>query len=204
VGDGSAGRREVVVRASSCLVLVGLLALAGCARETAPAPVATPRAAPVAIDLPAASAGGACQLLEFAAIERALGARFDTAAADERDGTRSCVLRARGAAHPELTLSVSESRIDPAGFRADVAPKGATSVRGLGSAAYRHVRPAGAGQGPVAEVGWLGVGGRLATLRYALAPDAPAAAAEESTNGLVTLAGTVPVGASAPAPTTPD
>ncbi|MFI5929035.1 hypothetical protein ACIA3K_24100 [Micromonospora sp. NPDC051543] len=143
--------------------LAGLL-VSGCAAEAGS--VAVPPPAPVALDVSAASSGGACRLLDFAVIEQIVKVRFDVAAASERNDTHTCVVRAERAALPELMLSVSETSIDKTTFGADVVPDKATKITGLGQQAYRRTAAAGGGHGPVAEVGWLATDGRLATLTW--------------------------------------
>lgn len=168
---------------------VAVLLVAGCGAEAEP--VAVPRAAPVAVDVPAASAGGACRLLDFAVIEEHTGTRFDVAASSRRGDTRTCVVRAEQALLPELTLTVTEASIDPANFSVDVSPRGASKVAKLGQAAYRRSVAASGGRGPVAEVGWLAKEDRLAVLRWTLPEDADRAAADELVDRLVDLAKTV-------------
>ncbi|MET8254372.1 hypothetical protein [Micromonospora sp. NPDC005197] len=165
--------------------LAGLL-LSGCAAEAEP--VAVPPQAPVALDVSAASSGGACRLLDFAVIEQLVKVRFDVAAASERGDTHTCVVRAERAALPELMLSVSETTIDKTTFGADVMPDKAAKVTGLGQQAYRRTTAATGGHGPVAEVGWLGTDGRLATLTWTGARAADRAAADKLAGDLVGLA----------------
>ncbi|OON31459.1 MULTISPECIES: hypothetical protein [unclassified Micromonospora] len=173
-----------------CLAGVSALLVTGCGAEAAE-PVAVPRGTPVAVDVPAASSGGACRLLDFAVVEEHTGERFDVAAASTRDDTRTCVLRAKRALLPELALTVTDTSIDVADFTADVQPAGARKVSRLGQVAYRRTGAATKGQGPVAEVGWLAAEDRLAVLRWTLPKDAERAAAEEVAGKLVALAGTV-------------
>lgn len=165
--------------------LAGLL-VSGCAAEAEP--VAVPPPAPIALDVAAASSGGACRLLDFAVIEKVVKARFDVAAASERNDTHTCVVRAERAALPELMLSVSETSIDKASFTADVVPAKATKVTGLGQLAYRRTAAATGGYGPVAEVGWLAGDGRLATLTWTGARGTERAAADKVAGDLVALA----------------
>ncbi|MEH1164568.1 hypothetical protein V6V47_04180 [Micromonospora sp. CPCC 205539] len=165
--------------------LAGLL-VSGCAAEAEP--VAVPPPAPIAVDVPAASSGGACRLLDFTVIEQLVKVRFDVAAASERGDTHSCVVRAESATMPELALSVTETTIDKATFGTDVVPDKATKVTGLGQQAYRRTVAAAGGHGPVAEVGWLAADGRLATLSWTTARDVERSAAEKLTGDLVALA----------------
>ncbi|MBM0234414.1 hypothetical protein JNW91_22800 [Micromonospora sp. STR1_7] len=165
--------------------LAGLL-VSGCAAEAEP--VAVPPPAPIAVDVAAASSGGACRLLDFAVIEQAVKVRFDVAAASERGDTHTCVVRGEGATLPELTLSVTETTIDKSSFGADVVPDKAATVTGLGQQAYRRTTAAASGHGPVAEVGWLATDGRMATLSWTAARDSERSAAEKLTGDLVALA----------------
>ncbi|MBO4208557.1 hypothetical protein GSF22_21460 [Micromonospora echinofusca] len=173
------------MRGRLCLAGFGLL-LGGCAQPDEQ--IAVPAPVPVLVDAPAGSAGGACRLLDFALVEEATGVRFDVAAASEQGDTHSCVIRAEQQAVPDLTLSVSETSIDLAAFKADLMPKGARAVPGLGRAAYRLTVAPASKQGPVAEVAWLAEDGRLASLRYTLPVGQVRADAEGFTPKLVTLA----------------
>lgn len=163
----------------------GLLAT-GCGAEAEP--VAVPPPAPVAVDMAAASSGGACRLLDFDVIEEHAGIRFDVAAASKKGDSHTCVVRAEAATLPELTLTVTETSIDRAGFTADVMPKKAAKVSGLGEQGYRRTSAAKGDQGPVAEVGWLAGEGRLATLRYTSPPGTEKATVEDLAEALVVLA----------------
>jgi hypothetical protein len=146
---------------------------------------------------PAASAGGACQLLDFGVLERRLGAHYTVAASAAKDSTLTCVVRTAGSAYPEITLSVAPSIADANVFRKTVQPKGATKVDGLGRAAYRQILPANDAAGQVLEVGWLGTA-RLLWLRMTL----PAQAGiEEFSLKLVVLAKDIDALKPIPAPT---
>ncbi|MCX4473755.1 hypothetical protein OOK41_26200 [Micromonospora sp. NBC_01655] len=178
------------MRGRICLAGVAVLVVAGCAAQD-PEPVAVPRAEPVVLDVPAASSGGACRLLDFAVIEEHTGERFDVAASSSRGDTHTCVVRAERVLLPELALTVSDTSIDVTGFTADVLPGGARKVGNLGRAGYRRTANAADGHGPVAEVGWLAAEGRLVTLRWTLPKGADRAAADELADRLVGLAKTV-------------
>ncbi|MEV4200632.1 hypothetical protein [Micromonospora globbae] len=177
------------VRARTWLAASAVLLTAGCASEREP--VALPPPAPIALDVPAASSGGACRLLDFAVIEQHVNVRFDVAAASERGDTHTCVVRAGQATLPELTLTVTETSMDKATFAADVVPDSAGKVTGLGQQAYRRTTGAAGGHGPAAEVGWLSTDGRLATLRWTTPKGTARSAAEKLVAGLTALAKTV-------------
>lgn len=172
---------------------VAVLLAAGCAAEAEP--VAVPPPAPVSIDVPAASSGGACRLLDFAVIEEHAQVRFDVAAASARGDSHTCVVRSGTASLPELTLTVTETSIDPTTFTEDVVPAKATKVTGLGQKAYRRTGAAAGGHGPVAEVGWLAGGGRLATLHWTSPKGTDRGAVDDLVTGLVELAKKVDTGA---------
>jgi hypothetical protein len=136
----------------------------------------------------AAAAGGACRLLDYAAIERTIGVRFDVAAAMRKGRTRSCVVQAMGAGRPDLALSMTPTSIDAKLFAGTVVPAKATKVPDLGKAAYRAAVKPGRGHGPGIEVGWLSRDKHLIIMRYTLATNAPAGAADELAPKLVELA----------------
>lgn len=117
----------------------------------------------------AASAGGACHLLEFDLVAEVTGTRFDIAAASKRDSTHTCLLRPLADKLPELALSVTATSIDKEILREEVAPRGATSVDGLGRAGYQARIAASDKQPAAIEVGWLSGDQRLISLRYTLA-----------------------------------
>jgi hypothetical protein len=168
-----------------------VLALAaGCtqAAATGPGRPSPPVARPT---LPAAAAGGACQLLDYDNIARLLRVRFDVAAAGKQGQTSTCVVRRSGETLPDLVLTVSPTTADPAVFRAEMAPKGAPAVKSLGTAGYQSTARAAPGQGPAAEVGWLSGDKRLLVLRYTLPAGAPAARAKEAGGRLAALARTI-------------
>jgi hypothetical protein len=165
--------------------LAGVL-VSGCAAQAEP--VAVPPPAPIAVEVAAASSGGACRLLDFTVIEQVAKVRFDVAASSEQGDTHTCVVRAERTTLPELTLSVTDTAIDKTTFGADVVPDNAGKVTGLGQQAYRRTLAATGGHGPVAEVGWLATEGRLATLSWTSARGTQRSAAEKLTGDLVALA----------------
>jgi hypothetical protein len=149
-----------------------LLATAGCTAQ-----LPTPKPAPTPQLRPAALEGGACQLIVFEKVSRALGQSYTIAAAAKKDKTNTCVVRTEQAAGPEVALSVTPTKADPAVFKDVVKPKGSTSVAGVGKMAYQLVSPAKGGVGPVVEIGWLSGDARLLFLRLTLPAGADGAAA---------------------------
>jgi hypothetical protein len=152
------------------------------------APVAS---APTPTRWPAETAGGACYLLDYDVVEQAIGVAFDVAASSEANGTYTCVMQAKGASFPDLTLAVTATSADPAVFKATVQPKGASPAAGLGKIGYTAAVPAGPGAGPGVDVGWLSGDGRILLLRYRFAEGTPAAEAGALTPKLVELAARV-------------
>lgn len=151
------------MRGRLCLVGAGLLLLTGCGDD--PAPQSVGPAARV-VRLPAAAAGGACQLLDYPAIEQAIGIRFEVAAASRHGKTNTCVLRVEATARPELALSVTATTADASIFADEVVPSGGKAVKGLGKTAYRSTVAATKSTGLLVEIGWLTGDGRLVNLRY--------------------------------------
>jgi hypothetical protein len=185
--------RRIERAVARCAVAAGCAAVTGCtaaAAEPPEPPAAAPPAAapPAAAELPASAAGGACQLLDYAAIEASIKVRFDVAAASQQGRTFSCVVQRGGASRPDLMLAVTATTADPATFRSTMAPEEAQPVAGLGAAAYRAALAGGGSQGPGVEVGWLSADKRLLTLRFTFAPGAGAAAVNGVTPQLVDLA----------------
>lgn len=172
-------------RALGTGLLLVAVASTGCSRE---AGATAPPAAPVVATYPAAAAGGACGVLDYETIHRALGVRFDIAAASRHEQTSTCVVQAKDAARPDLMLSITGTGADATVLSEDIAPDGAKTVRGLGKAAYRAIRPATKGAGPAAEVAWLTGDKKLVTLSYTLPAGQPEAAADASVEKLLTLA----------------
>ncbi|GAA4732672.1 hypothetical protein Prum_024570 [Phytohabitans rumicis] len=164
-----------------------LLLVAGCGKEAA-ADTPLPPPAPETVALPAAAAGGACQLLDYDVIEQLLGTRFDVAAARRVKDTYTCVVQSGGAARPDLVLSVTTTQADADIFEDEVTPDGADELTGLGKAAYREVRAAGGGVGPSVEVAWLTDDARMIIMRYTFATGQPKSAASALGPKLVNLA----------------
>ncbi|GID25905.1 hypothetical protein [Paractinoplanes brasiliensis] len=164
-----------------------LLALTGCDNrddevDAAPPPVKV-------VKQPAASAGGACILWDYAFIEEKIGVAFDVAASDQVADTSTCVVQTAAADYPDLMLSVVEStKASPAQFLKDLKPAKSTTLKGLGKAAYRLYTPPAAGRGPIVEIGWLSDAKQLQTLRFTFAANATAAAVTAMNPKLIALA----------------
>lgn len=175
----------------SRLIAVGavaaLLALAGCSSKKAQAADPTP---PVKlVEAPAASAGGACILWDWAFIAQKIGVTFDTAGSDQVDDTSSCVVRTSAADYPTLALSVVESTQADAGtFTKNMMPAQATKLKGLGQAGYRLDSKASGDHGPSIEISWLSEAAQLQDLKFVFPPGADAAAVEDMDAKLLTLA----------------
>ncbi|WP_030434007.1 hypothetical protein [Actinoplanes subtropicus] len=138
---------------------------------------------------PAASAGGACILWDYAFIKSKIGVTFDVAASGQADETSTCVVQTVGQDWPDLALSVVEStQAGAALFLSDLKPKNAATLKGLGLAAYRLNTAASGGHGPTVEIGWLSEAKQLQTLRFTFAKDAKAADVTAMNNNLLTLA----------------
>jgi hypothetical protein len=122
--------------------------------------------APSPTRVPAALAGGACQLLDFDVIEAQLGVSFGLAAAATSDATYTCVVQPAAADLPDLSLAVTPTKADATVFKNSVQPKGGAAVGSLGKIAYSVSVPAGGGAGQGIEVTWLSANQRLISLRY--------------------------------------
>ena len=128
----SRSRVSRLVCLGAALTLAG--GVAGCADE--PAPEQAPP--PVRADFPAATAGGACVFFDYETIEKAIGVRFGISAASHSGQTTTCVVQPERGELPDLALTISKTSVDAAVFKDDVVPdKGATTVKGLGLAAYQ-------------------------------------------------------------------
>jgi hypothetical protein len=141
----------------------------------------------------AATAGRACQLIEYDVVATAIGTRFDTAGGAQSGETYTCVLGVNGKAYPDLTVAMSPTTISELIFVATVTPNGATPVAELGLTAYQVTLPPvtasdGTASGPRLELGWLSVSKRLMVLRYTFAVTATPAEIEAFAPRLVTLA----------------
>ena len=175
-------RKRLVALAAAA----GLLGLTGCSDE-APAAQALPPVQVVAE--PAASAGGACILWDYAFIEQTIGVKFTIAAADQIDDTSTCVVQTETADWPDLTLSVVEStKADAELFTDELMPRKATKLKGLGRAGYRLVTKASGGHGPSVEIGWLSEAKQLQTLRFTFPKGATRDAVDKLSPKLLNLA----------------
>jgi len=163
-----------------------LLALAGCSDKKAEANALPPVHL---VQLPAASAGGACILWDYAFIEQKIGVKFTIAASDQVDDTSTCVVQTETADWPDLALSVVESTEADAGlFTDELIPEKATKLKGLGKAGYRLISKASGGHGPVVEIGWLSEAEQLQTLRYTFPKGAQSDAVDDLSPKLLDLA----------------
>lgn len=150
---------------SAVVAVVALLALSGCndkrdehETETLP-PVQL-------VQEPAASAGGACILWDYAFIEQQIGVKFDVAASGQVDDTSTCVVQSAKSDYPDLMLSVVESTKATASVFADLRPKKATTLKGLGKSGYRLNGASTDDHGPSVEIAWLSEAAQLQTLKY--------------------------------------
>ncbi len=166
---------------------VALLAVSGCDTREDPASAALP---PVkVVELPAASAGGACILWDWGFIEEKIGVRFSVAAADQVDDTSTCVVQSVEQPWPDLALSVVETtKADADLFLAERMPAKATKLKGLGKAAYRLNSKAASDHGPAVEIGWLSEAKQLQTLRFTFAKGAKSAQVSDMNKRLLALA----------------
>lgn len=182
------GGRFLTTAAAGCLVTAGMAGCLRAAADPAPLPAPVAPAAPVATQWPAAAAGGACQLLDYASIEAAIKVRFDVAAASQQGKTSTCVVQHSDASRPDLTLAVTATSADAAVFRSTMVPDKAQKVSGLGKAAYRARIAGNKKQGPGVEVGWLSASKRLLVLRFTFPPGAGGGEVDAISTGLVNLA----------------
>jgi hypothetical protein len=174
-----------VRRLVSTAVLVGLgFLLAACGQEA----VAGTNERP-----PAATAGRACQLIEYDVVATALGTRFDTAGGAQQGDTYTCVLGMEGEQYPDLTFAMSPTTVSPLIFSVTVPPAGATAVDQLGVSAYQIVLPPvtspnGTASGQGLEVCWLSSRNLMVVMRYTYQAAATPADIDKIAVGLVVLA----------------
>jgi len=141
------------------------------------------------VEEPAASAGGACILWDYDFIKSKIGVAFDVAASDQVDDTSTCVVQTVDGDWPDLALSVVEStQADAPLFLSELKPKKASTLKGLGKAAYRLNTAASGGHGPTVEIGWLSEAKQLQTLRFTFAKNATAADVTAMNDKLLALA----------------
>jgi hypothetical protein len=185
------------VSAGLAALVVTQLVLTGCGTEPGSAapsvsasPVITATSRPKPARVPAAAAGGACRLLDFAVVEQVIGVAFEVAAAGQQEATYTCVLQRVGASVPDLMLTVTPSSATVPIFRTVLTPKGAAALTGLGKVGYRARVPAvvKAGRGPGVEIGWLSGNQRILVLRVTLAAGVAVPAAEALAPKLLALA----------------
>jgi hypothetical protein len=142
---------------------------------------------------PAATAGRACQVVEYEVVAAALGTRFDTAGGAHSGETYTCVLGVRGRAYPDLMFAMSPTTVSPLIFSVTVPPPGATAVDKLGVSAYQvALAPVtaadGAASGPGLELCWLSSASLMMVMRYTFAANTPQAESDRVAAGLVVLA----------------
>jgi hypothetical protein len=172
--------RSVVLGATALLVLGGCSHRAPQAESLPPVEL---------VEQPAASAGGACILWDYAFIKDKIGVTFNVAASDQVDDTSTCVVQTVAGDWPDLALCVVESSsADAKLFLSDLKPAKAAALKGLGKAAYRLDTAAAGGHGPVVEIGWLSEAKQLQTLRFTFAKDATAADVTAMNGKLLALA----------------
>jgi hypothetical protein len=173
-------------RPLALLVAAAALLLAGCTDKSASASELPPVRA---VEQPAASAGGACILWDYAFIEKQIGVRFSVAAADQSGDASTCVVQTENGDWPDLTLSVVESTTaDAKLFLDNVMPKKAVKLAGLGKAGYRLNTPATADHGPSIEIGWLSEAAQLQSLRFTFAKGTSTNALNSMNTSLLNLA----------------
>ncbi|UWZ38314.1 hypothetical protein Drose_08735 [Dactylosporangium roseum] len=168
---------RMVLVAACCALLLG-----GCDGDAGAAPAAQRSTAP------AAAAGGACQLLDFAMVNAKLGLDLNVAAAATQENTFTCVLQTQGASYPDLILSVSSTTVGADVFGSIVQPKDATAVPDLGLVGYEMPTPPVGDAGPGVEVGWLAGNKRIIELSLRFAPGTGDDKAAEAMPKVVELA----------------
>ncbi len=167
--------------------VAGLL-LAGCTDKPE-----TPALPPVkVVEPPAASAGGACVLWDYAFIEDQIGVRFTVAAGQTVDKTSTCVVQTENGAASYLVYSVVDSTAaDAELFTESITPAKATKVKGLGQAGYQLLGKATGGVGPSIEVTWLSEAEQMQSLKFTFAKGAPAGSVTDMSKRLVSMARTM-------------
>jgi hypothetical protein len=197
----STGRRAGPLGVAAGLLGAAALALSGCgqaggtgggsgtATPSEPAGYGVLQAAPTpsAQPTPAAAAGGSCQLLDYETVRQATGTQFAVAASTADGNAQSCALQGLYADYPDLVLSVAPTKADAKTF-GKAAPTTASTVTGLGQAAYSRPLGADGAAGPGVEVDWLGKNAKLLTLSYTFPASTSPATAKALTAKLVALA----------------
>lgn len=178
-------RPRLFAVAAAAVVLV----TAGCS-DSDEQPAALP---PVnVVEQPAASAGGACVLWDYAFIEDQTGIRFTVAAGSTVDQTATCVVQTENGDLPFLVYSVVDSTAaDAELFTDSLTPKKAKKVKDLGQAGYQLLGAPAKGAGPSIEVTWLSEADQLQSLKFTFAEDAPADAVSDMQTRLVSMARTM-------------
>jgi hypothetical protein len=180
------GRTHVRSRFFALGAVAALLALAGCTNKKAEAADLPPVQV---VEQPAASAGGACILWDYAFIQKKIGVKFNIAGSDQVDDTSTCVVRTADTDYPNLALSVVESTdADAQLFDDNLVPAKATKLKGLGKAAYRLDSKASGDHGPGIELGWLSEAEQLQTLKFTFPKGADAATVKGMQTKLLSLA----------------
>ncbi len=174
--------RFVAVGAAAALALAGCTDKAG---EPALPPVHV-------VEQPAASAGGACVLWDYAFIEDQIGVRFTVAAGETVDKTSTCVVQTENGTAPFLVYSVVDSTAaDAEHFTESITPAKAAKVKGLGKAGYQLLGKAAKDVGPSIEVTWLSEAEQMQSLKFTFATGAPADAVPDLSNRRVSMAKTM-------------
>jgi hypothetical protein len=171
-------------RASTAVLFMLGLLLAGCGQEAAAGTNERP---------PAATAGRACQLIEYDVVAAAVGTQFDTAGGAQSGETYTCVLGLAGKSYPDLTFAMSPTTVSTLIFSVTVPPAGATAVDQLGVSAYQvTLAPVtatdGTASGQGLEVCWLSSRNLIVVMRYTFPASATQAEFEKIAAGLVVLA----------------
>jgi hypothetical protein len=85
------------------------------------------------------------------------------------------VVQAVDGEYPDLILSVVESTTaDAKLFLSDLKPDKATTLKGLGKAAYRVNAAASGDHGPSVEISWMSEADQLQSLKFTFGRSAPA------------------------------
>jgi len=172
------------VRRRVIALVAGVLMLAGCGNDANAGTGNHPGAA---------TAGRACQVIEYDVVAKATGITFDSAGGAQSGDTYTCVLGITGKTFPDLTLAMTPSTISPIIFIATVRPSSSLDIDQLGVEAYQatlepKTAADGTVSGPVLELGWISASKRLVFLKYAFAATATPADVDAFAPKLVNLA----------------